>query len=68
MDWPNLGLWAIPRHAAATTAPRDFDIRNQLPGAINLSFADNHAELVRLEELWRLQWHREWQPPPKRPG
>jgi prepilin-type processing-associated H-X9-DG protein len=39
-----------------------------LPGAINISFADNHAELVKLEKLWSLYWHKDWKIPAKRPG
>jgi prepilin-type N-terminal cleavage/methylation domain-containing protein len=60
---------AIPRHSAsAAAASRNFDARNKLPGAVSVNFADNHVELVKLEKLWNLQWHTEWQDPPKRPG
>ena len=60
---------AIPRHAtAASAAPRAFNPKSQLPGAINLAFADGHAELVKLEKLWDLEWHTKWVAPPKRPG
>ena len=38
------------------------------PGGINIAFADNHVELVRLERLWNLTWHRNWAAPAKRPG
>jgi prepilin-type processing-associated H-X9-DG protein len=60
---------AIPRHSfSAGSAPRAFNAKDQLPGAINVSFADNHVELVRLEKLWDLTWHRKWEAPSKRPG
>jgi prepilin-type N-terminal cleavage/methylation domain-containing protein len=60
---------AIPRHSyAAASASRNFDPKNRLPGAINVNFFDNHVETVKLEQLWNLQWHREWVNPPKRPG
>ncbi len=60
---------AIPRHGSSpAAAPRNFDPKNILPGAINVGFADNHAETVKLEELWNLYWHKNWVPPAKRPG
>jgi hypothetical protein len=39
-----------------------------LPGAISLSFADDHAELSPLENLWNYQWHLGYVPPTVRPG
>lgn len=60
---------AIPRHAAASSAAiKNFNKKNKLPGAVNVSFADNHVETVRLDNLWNLSWHRNWNPPAKRPG
>ncbi len=60
---------AIPRHIASLSAAvRNFNPKDTLPGAINVGFADNHAESVRLENLWGLYWHRQWVPPAKRPG
>ncbi len=60
---------AIPRHAfPAASAPRSFNPKGTLPGAVNVSFADNHVELVRLEKMWDLYWNRTWEPPAKRPG
>jgi len=52
------------REAACT----QLDTKNDLPGGINIAFADNHVELVRLERLWNLTWHRNWAAPAKRPG
>jgi len=60
---------AIPRHACTPlVAVRNFNPRDTLPGAVNVSFADTHVETVRLENLWGLYWHKRWEPPPKRPG
>ena len=42
--------------------------RTTFQGGINIAFADNHVELVRLERLWNLTWHRSWATPAKRPG
>jgi prepilin-type N-terminal cleavage/methylation domain-containing protein/prepilin-type processing-associated H-X9-DG protein len=59
----------IARHGGVNPgkAPRDFDITQKMPGAINIGFADGHVELVKLENLWQLSWHRNWQPPAQRP-
>ncbi len=67
---PGLLRIAIPRHAVALNkaAFTRWDPKNTLPGAVNVGFSDNHVELVKLEQLWNLYWHKEWQPPPKRPG
>jgi prepilin-type N-terminal cleavage/methylation domain-containing protein len=60
---------AIPRHAASLSAAvRNFNPKDTLPGAVDVGFADNHVESVRLERLWELLWHTEWVPPAKRPG
>ena len=60
---------AIPRHSAPPSAAvKNFNAKNKLPGAVNVTFADNHCETVKLERLWNLYWHKQWQPPAKRPG
>jgi prepilin-type N-terminal cleavage/methylation domain-containing protein len=60
---------AIPRHACSpSAAERAFDSTKTLPGAVNVTFADMHAEAVSLEKLWSLCWHKNWDPPAKRPG
>ncbi|MFO1498843.1 MAG: type II secretion system protein [Verrucomicrobiota bacterium] len=60
---------AIPRHSASLRAAvNNFNPKDNLPGAVNVGFADNHAESVKLENLWNLTWHKKWQAPAKRPG
>jgi prepilin-type N-terminal cleavage/methylation domain-containing protein/prepilin-type processing-associated H-X9-DG protein len=60
---------AIPRHMASPgAASRSHPVSQQLPGAINLVFADGHTEGARLEELWKFTWHKNYQPPARRPG
>jgi prepilin-type processing-associated H-X9-DG protein len=49
--------------ASAANVP----IGSKLPGAINISFADGHGGLVRLEDLWQQYWHLNWQTPSPRP-
>lgn len=59
----------IPRHGQAPRpVPKSWPASQQLPGAINAAFYDGHAELVPLERLWQLSWHRDYQPPAARPG
>jgi prepilin-type processing-associated H-X9-DG protein len=59
----------IARHGGVNPAkaPRNFDTSQKLPGAINIGFADGHAELSKLEDLWRWSWHLDWQAPAQRP-
>ena len=59
----------LPRHGAANWSKNmTFNPKSDLPGAINIGFVDGHSELVRLERLWQLDWHKFWVPPVKRPG
>jgi prepilin-type N-terminal cleavage/methylation domain-containing protein/prepilin-type processing-associated H-X9-DG protein len=65
----DLGMMAIPRHGSRPRpVPNRWPEDKLLPGAINMSFFDGHAEQVQLERLWQLYWHRNFQPLPKRPG
>jgi prepilin-type N-terminal cleavage/methylation domain-containing protein/prepilin-type processing-associated H-X9-DG protein len=48
--------------------PASWPLTQRLPGAINVTFFDGHAELVPLDNLWNLTWNRTWLPPAKRPG
>jgi prepilin-type processing-associated H-X9-DG protein len=62
-------VFTIPRHGSrpsniATNHPAS----SRLPGAINVSFYDGHVELVKLERLWQLNWHKGYTPPVERPG
>lgn len=59
----------IPRHGASLSAAvKNFNPKNDLPGGINVGFVDGHAEFTRLERLWQIYWHAQWQIPAKRPG
>ena len=64
-----LSRHTIPRHGnvAAARAAKNFDIKEKLPGAINIGMADGHVELVKLERLWQYYWHMDWVPPAERP-
>jgi prepilin-type N-terminal cleavage/methylation domain-containing protein/prepilin-type processing-associated H-X9-DG protein len=64
-------MWAItiPRHGARPLrVPTSHPASQRLPGAINMSFYDGHAEQRPLEKLWTLNWHRGYAAPAKRPG
>ncbi len=64
-----MGMLTIPRHGARPSrVPTNHQSENPLPGAINVSFYDGHVELVKLDRLWQLQWHQNYEAPAKRPG
>ena len=64
-----LSVLTIPRHGARPApVPTQFDAKDKLPGAVNVSFYDGHVETVPLERLWQLSWHAQFEPPAKRPG
>ncbi|MBI2925039.1 MAG: type II secretion system protein [Verrucomicrobia bacterium] len=63
-----MGRLTIPRHSHGGAVPRNFDLKEKLPGAVNLSAFDGHTELVKLERLWAFHWHKGYEPPATRPG
>jgi prepilin-type N-terminal cleavage/methylation domain-containing protein/prepilin-type processing-associated H-X9-DG protein len=69
-DPPGMGRLCIARHggASASSAPRVVNIRQTLPGKINMSFVDGHVESVKIESLWNYNWHVGYVAPAKRPG
>ena len=60
----------IARHGgrAASAAPRTANIRQRLPGAIDIALFDAHVEKAPLENLWNYYWNATWQVPNTRPG
>jgi prepilin-type N-terminal cleavage/methylation domain-containing protein/prepilin-type processing-associated H-X9-DG protein len=59
----------IPQHGSRPNSiARNQRSRDLLPGAINVGFYDGHAEQVKVERLWQLYWHKDYEPPAKRPG
>jgi len=59
----------IARHGskAPGSAPRSWPFGAALPGAINMSFADGHAQLVNIQTLWSYYWSLDWVVPGSRP-
>ena len=48
-------------------APSNRQHGTLLPGANNFGFVDGHADLVKLQNFWRINWHLAWKgqdPPP----
>lgn len=64
-----MGSFTIPRHGSRPSkVPTNHPQNAKLPGAINVSFYDGHVDQVQLERLWKLDWHKNYQATPKRPG
>lgn len=58
---------AIARHSRPSGNLANVDTSKELPGSIVISFFDGHAEQTKLEDLWGLSWHKNYQIPPQRP-
>ena len=54
-----MGRVAIIRHAGRPIASFS-GTASRAPGAVNVSFFDGHASLVKLPSLWTLTWHAQW--------
>ncbi len=58
----------IARHGSRPSdIPKNLQPGQRMPGAVHTVFIDNHVEPVRLDDLWNLDWHRNYKPPAKRP-
>jgi prepilin-type processing-associated H-X9-DG protein len=69
MDRSLMWIVAIPRHGKRPSpVPTRWPANQPLPGAVNVSMFDGHVELVKLDNLWQLYWHKDYEPPAKRPG
>ena len=71
VDWPmnDMAYFCVPRHGRRPNrVPTAWPPNKPLPGAVNVSLFDGHGELVKLDGLWQLYWHKDYQPPAKRPG
>lgn len=67
---PGMGACTIARHGSrsAAQAPRNWPVTQRMPGSVDVSFADAHVELVKLDNLWNLIWNKTYEVPLKRPG
>ncbi len=60
----------LARHgsiSSARTAPRLVPAGSPLPGSVTIEMADAHAEVVKLDSLWQLSWHKDYKAPASRP-
>jgi prepilin-type N-terminal cleavage/methylation domain-containing protein/prepilin-type processing-associated H-X9-DG protein len=58
-----MGCCTIKRHGGQTASGSVPWKKGQpLPGAINMTFADGHGQLVKLPNLWNYYWHLNWNP------
>ena len=53
----------IVRHGGRPPSATTHNTGAPLPGTIDVGFVDGHAENVKLERLWLLYWHLNWQLP-----
>jgi prepilin-type N-terminal cleavage/methylation domain-containing protein len=53
----------IARHGNISSGALGHSPGQPLPGSIDVGFVDGHAENVKLERLWLLYWHYNWQLP-----
>jgi len=69
-DWKGwMFVFTSPRHGRRPNpVPNHWPQNQPLPGAINMVMFDGHVELVKLDNLWQLYWHKDYKPPVKRPG
>lgn len=59
---PMIGRCVLPRHAWKNpgAAPQNFPVNQVLPGGIVVGLVDGHAEMAKLQLLWRYYWHVNW--------
>jgi len=67
---PEIGRCTIARHKFRNpqSAPTSVPAGAPLPGAVDMSFADSHAEQVPLENLWQKTWSKGYVPTSPRPN
>ena len=65
----DMARFTMARHGylAPGAAPRNVPAGSTLVGKDNIGFVDGHAEPVKLENLWTLNWHLGWVTPSPRP-
>ena len=56
-------IWRHGGKTAVAPVPVTRDLggyRIPARAAVNIAFADGHAQMVRVKDLWSLYWHDKW--------
>jgi prepilin-type N-terminal cleavage/methylation domain-containing protein/prepilin-type processing-associated H-X9-DG protein len=66
---PRCTIWRHGGKTATSPTPIRYSLLPPLyifpnDSAINIGFADGHAQMVKLKDLWKQYWHYNWKPPP----
>jgi prepilin-type processing-associated H-X9-DG protein len=59
--------FCISRHGSSFRGVVPVTAGSKLPGAVNFVMVDGHVEATPLDRLWRLTWHRGYQPRDQHP-
>lgn len=66
----NIGDFQLARHGSSGPAHSSMPIppgQSLGPWVNNIVFFDGHVDRVKLDNLWQLYWHKNWEPPATRP-
>ncbi len=64
-----MNVMTIARHGIApSSADKDVDTSQPLPGRINVGLFDGHVEFSKLDSLWLYTWNANYAVPAQRPG
>ena len=58
-----MGRFTIARHGMNINKNARAAAGQPMPGAVNLGFADEHVEKVKLDNLYKQYWHKNYVPP-----
>ena len=69
LGMPRCTIWRHGGKTATSPTPVGYSMLPPLyrfpnGSAINIGFADGHAQMVKLQDLWTLYWHYNWKTPP----
>lgn len=67
----SIGQVTIGRHGSGGTLHKSTPIvpgQSLVPFVNQMAFFDGHVEKVKLDYLWRLRWHKNWEPLATRPN
>lgn len=65
-----MSIFTTARHGSRGTAHSSLPVakgQSLGPSVNNVVFFDGHVQPTKLDNLWKLDWHKEWVPPAKIP-